>query len=245
MTETGQKTIRVLIVDDHVLMRAGLRMLVESREGMEVAAEAGDADEALDCARREQPDTILLVFDPGGGNDLELIADLRAAAPSARAIVITGSPDPAVHARAVRLSAMGVVQKDRPAQVLFKAIEKVHEGEVWFDRAVLGAVLFDRGRLVEEQAQANRLAALTAREREIVAMLCEGKKNKEVARLLQITESTVSHHLTSIYNKLNVSDRLGLVTFAFSHMIASPPGAAGKGGRAAGTRAAAAVSLAV
>lgn len=223
MNETDGKTIRILIIDDHELVRAGLRMLVESRPGLEVVGEAGAANEALDHARRAQPDIILLDLDLGGRNGLELLSDLRLAAAAARVLIVTGSRDTTVHARAVRMSAMGIVQKEKSADLLLKAIEKVYEGEVWFDRTVIGSVLFDMARGGEEKERADEtIAALTARELEIIEMLCRGIKNKEIAVRLLIKESTVSHHLTNIFNKLKVSNRLELVMFAFSHRLAAP-----------------------
>ena len=226
MNGTEGKTIRVLIIDDHELVRAGLRMLVESRPGLEVVGEAGAANEALAHARREQPDIILLDLDLGGHDGLDLLADLRLAAASARVLIVTGSRDSAVHARAVRLSAMGIVQKEKSAELLLKAIEKVHEGEVWFDRTVIGSVLFEMtrggGGDDEKDRSDDTIGALTPRELEIIEMLCRGIKNKEIALRLLIKESTVSHHLTNIFNKLRVSSRLELVIFAFSHSLAAP-----------------------
>jgi len=226
MTEPQRKTIRIQIVDDHALMRAGLRMLIESRPGMEVVAEAGTPQEALEGAGREQPDIILLDIDLNGRNGLDLLGELRRVASSARVLVVTGSRDTSGHVRAMRLCAMGLVRKDKAAEVLIKAIEKVHEGEVWFDRSVIGTVFSEMlrgGGAKEGDAAQGLIGSLTVREREIVAMLCQGFKNKEIARRLAIKETTVSHHLTNIFIKLKVSDRLELVIFAFNHQLAPPP----------------------
>lgn len=225
MTNDPQREkTRVLIVDDHALVRAGLRMLIESRAGMEVAAEAGSTREALEAASREQPDIVILDVDLSGQDGLGLIAELRSASPASRIIVVTGAREASVHRRAVRLSAMGLVLKDKAADVLLKAIEKVQEGEVWFDRAVIGAVLSEMagGGCQEDDAAGKAVGSLSAREREIVALLCLGLKNKEIGRRLNIKGSTVGHHLTNIFTKMGVSDRLELVMFAFNHRLATP-----------------------
>ena len=222
-TESQHDTIRILIVDDHALVRAGLRMLIESRPGMVVAAEAGSPHEALNVTRRERPDIILLDVDLSGHDGLDLIAGLLSASPASRVLVITGARETSVQRRAVRLSAMGLVLKDKAADVLLKAVEKVQEGEVWFDRAVVGAVLSEMAvGATDNDPAAEAIGTLTEREREIVAMLCLGLKNKEIGRRLDIKGSTVSHHLTNIFLKLGVSDRLELVTFAFNHKLVTP-----------------------
>jgi len=227
MTEPQRKTIRIQIVDDHVLMRAGLRMLIESRPGMEVVAEAGTPQEALEGAGREQPDIILLDIDLNGRNGLDLLGELRRVAASARVLVVTGSRDTSDHARAMRLCAMGLVQKDKAAEVLIKAIEKVHAGEVWFERSLIGSVchevLRENGGVGGELPAAGDNLALTVRERGIIELVCEGKKNKEIARRLDIKETSVNHYLTRVFEKLGVSNRLELILFAFRYGLVSPP----------------------
>ncbi|HSQ21059.1 MAG TPA: response regulator transcription factor, partial [Blastocatellia bacterium] len=135
MPGSESQPIKVLVIDDHVIVRAGLRMLIDNHDGMIVVGEAGNRVDALDAAAREQPDIILLDLDIGGESGLDFLRELITTAPGARILVLTGVRDPEAHRRAVHLGAMGLVLKDKAAEVLIKAIEKVHAGEVWLDRS--------------------------------------------------------------------------------------------------------------
>jgi DNA-binding NarL/FixJ family response regulator len=120
---------------------------------------------------------------------------------------------------------MGIVLKQQAAELLLKAIRKVHDGEVWIDRSMMGSVLDEvRSEKREEiNSQAAKIGALTAREREVIALVSEGLKNKAIGERLFISETTVTHHLSSIYSKLGVSDRLELVVYAFANNLTKKP----------------------
>ena len=218
--------IRVLLIDDHAVVRTGLRMLLESQPGLSVVGEAGNRGEALTLAAQVRPDILLLDLDLGEENGLEFLPDLLAAAPEAHVLVLTGVQDPETHQRAIRLGAVGLVLKERAAGVLFRAIERVHAGEVWLDRSLLAKVL---GEMTPNTPPASRnpetakIATLTPREREVVALVGEGLKNKQIADRLYVSETTVRHHLTSIFAKLGVADRLSLVVYAYRYGLASLP----------------------
>jgi len=217
--------IRVLLVDDHAVVRAGLRMLIESRPGLAVVGEAANGGDALTVAAREQPDLVLLDFDLGPDNGLDVLPRILSST-QARVILLTGMRDPDIHLRAVRLGAMGVVLKEEAAEVLVKAIDKVHSGEVWLDptltaRALAG--MTGTARAPEPAPEAARIAELTEREREVIALLAEGLQNKEVSQRLHITENTVRRHLVATFDKLGVESRLELVIYAFRHGLAKPP----------------------
>lgn len=218
-------TIRILLVDDHAIIREGLRLLLGSQPAMLVVDEAGNGAEAVAAAEREQPDIILLDIALAGEDGLELLPRLSSVAPRARALVLTSATDHETHARAMRLGAMGLVSKDKVGAVLIKAVEKVYEGEVWFDRATMGSVLSElsRGGGGDADPEAGKIAALTEREREVVSLLCEGLKNRQIGERLFISETTVRHHLTSIFGKLGVADRLDLLLYAFRNGLADPP----------------------
>ncbi len=225
MATTQTTTIRVLLVDDHAIVRSGLRMLIESRPGLTVVGEAANSGDALTVAAREQPDLILLDFDLGPDNGLDVLPRLLAGT-QARVILLTGMRDPDIHLRAVRLGAMGVVLKEEAAEVLVKAIDNVHRGEVWLDptltaRALAG--MTGTARAPKPAPEAVRIAELTEREREVIALLAEGLQNKEVSQRLHITENTVRRHLVAIFDKLGVESRLELVIYAFRHGLAKPP----------------------
>ena len=213
--------IRIALVDDHVVVRSGLRLLVESRSGWSVVAEASGADEAVSAAAREQPDVILLDLDLGTTNGLDCLPRLREVAPAARVLILTGLRDPEVHQQAVRLGAAGVVAKDMAADSLLKAIDRVHAGETWLDRRTTASLLAElaRGKSEPKDPEATRIETLTPRERELVSLIAAGLRNKQIADRLHISEATVRHHLTSIFSKLEVSDRVGLAIYAYRHNL--------------------------
>jgi len=221
-----KEPIRILLVDDHVIVRAGLRMLIENHKGMVVVGEAGSRIDALAIAAREQPHVILLDLDMGNESGLDFLRELLDAAAGARVVMLTGVRDPEAHRRAVHLGAMGLVLKDKAAEVLIKAIEKVNAGEVWLDRSLTASVLAERsqadiGRKVDPDTE--KVASLTDREREIVSLVCQGLKNKQIADKLFISDATVRNHLTSILSKLEVSDRFELALYCYRHHLAKPP----------------------
>jgi len=225
MLTTSANPIRVLLIDDHVVMRVGLRLVIENQPGLTVVGEAANRADALQIAAREQPDIILLDLDLGDEKGIDLLPDLLSAAKGARVIVLTGLRDPEEYRRAVRLGAMGLVLKEQAFGVLAQAIRQVHASEAWLDPALVATVLAEaartRGR--ESAPEANRIAALTERERAVIALICEGLRNKQIAERLFISQTTVVHHLTSIFNKLGVANRLELVTYAYSRGLAQPP----------------------
>jgi DNA-binding NarL/FixJ family response regulator len=224
MNDSPSAKLRILLVDDHLVMRAGLRLLIENQPGMTVVALASNREEALKLAACESPDLILLDLELGAESGLTFLPELRAAAPKARVLVLTGLKDAEAHRQAVRLGAVGVVFKDQEAEVLIKAIEKVHAGEVWLDRTTTGNLFHEMtqnsGEVNPEQS---KIKSLTEREFQVIKLIAEGLKNKEIAKRLFISETTVTHHLSSIFSKLEVSDRLELVIYAFAQKLATMP----------------------
>lgn len=217
--------IRIMIVDDHLVVRAGLHMLIEDHPGMTVVAMASNRTEALDLSASAAPNLILLDLDLGGENALTFLAQLRETTPNARILVLTGLRDTDAHRQAVQLGAMGVVLKEHAPDVLIKAIEKVHAGEIWLDRPTMGRMLREMSAREEKETdpEVAKIKSLTQREREVVALIAEGLKNKQIAQRLFISETTVTHHLSSVYSKLGVSDRLELVIYAFANKLAGKP----------------------
>jgi two-component system nitrate/nitrite response regulator NarL len=225
MSETGVKEVRILIVDDHLVVRTGLRMLIENQPQMKVVGMAANRKEALELAASTAPDVILLDLDLGVENGIDFLPDLREQATTARVLVLTGLKDAQTHRRAVKQGAMGIVLKEEAAEVLIKAIEKVSAGELWLDRTTMGN-LFDemtRKESKPESGETARITSLTDRERQIVGLIAEGLKNKQIGERLFISETTVTHHLTSVFSKLGVSDRLELVIYSFTHGLARMP----------------------
>jgi two-component system, NarL family, nitrate/nitrite response regulator NarL len=211
--------IRVLLVDDHAIVRQGLRMLLESRPRMQVVGEAATGEDALALIDGAPPDIVLLDLDLAGQNGLDLIPAIYRAAPRTRVIVLTGLRDAEAHQQAVRLGAMGVVLKDQASETLVTAIETVHSGESWLDRALTARMLH---RMAEASPEQARIGTLTAREREVIQLIAEGLSNRAIGERLHLSESTVRHHLTSIFDKLDVESRLELVIYAYRNGLGRP-----------------------
>ncbi|SRR6266511_2346970 len=227
MPTASTNLIRILLIDDHVVMRAALRMLVESRPEMRVIGEAATCAEALEIAVREQPDIILLDLDLGGASSLDFLPELLGAARAARVILVTGVRAPEEYHRAVQLGAVGLVRKEQASEVLLQAIEKVHAGEVWLEPALVARMITEMSRQRNGGSppvdpEAVKIARLTTREREVIALVGEGLYNSQIAARLSISEATVSHHLTSIFKKLGLTNRFDLVVYAYRHGLARP-----------------------
>src|SRR5215211_4505671 len=228
MPPASTKRIRILLVDDHELVRTGLRIALERHPHLAVVGEAGSRDDALAIAARERPDIILLDLDLSGVSSLDFLPELLAAADGGRVILVTGVRTPEEHYRAVQLGAMGLVRKEQAADVLVNAIEKVHAGEVWLEPSLVTRALAEISgqRSVAEQPvdpEAAKIARLTPREREVIGLIGTGLYNKDIAERLSISVATVSHHLTSIFDKLGVANRFDLVIYAYRHGLAESP----------------------
>jgi two-component system nitrate/nitrite response regulator NarL len=223
MSDGTLEPIRILIVDDHAVVRAGLRMLIDQNPAMKVIGVAGNGAEALALAASEQPNMIILDILLGDEDGLTLLPELREAATDARVLVLTGLRSSESQRRAIVAGAMGVVLKEHAAEVLLKAIIKVHQGEVWLDRSMMGSVLDEMTQAPEIDPEKARIASLTDRECQVIALIAEGLKNKQIGERLFISETTVTHHLSSIFSKLGVSDRLELIIYAFRNRLAQLP----------------------
>jgi two-component system, NarL family, nitrate/nitrite response regulator NarL len=224
-TKAVPSTIRVFLLGEHALIRAGLKMLIESHAGLRVVGEASNYSNAAAAGLREA-DIIVLDSDLDRNTNLDFLQEMVASTKPARLLVLTGTADLESHYCAVRLGAMGLVLKERPAEVLVKAIEKVHAGEVWLDRSAIAGVLRGLSNGSEDasvDSDVARIANLTERERGVIAVIGEGLKNRQIAERLFISETTVRHHLSSIFDKLGVSDRFELLVYAYRHKLAKPP----------------------
>lgn len=216
--------LRIMMVEDHVSIRAGLRLLLESHDNFKVVGEASDKAEARVVFDREKPELVLLDLDLRGESGLDLIEEFTSK--GARVLILTGLVDEAQHQLCLRLGAKGLIRKEQTHTVLFKAIEKVSQGEVWFDRTMMRDLLSDVLRQKDQKEsdpEEAKIASLTDRELGVIALVREGRKNKQIAERLFISDTTVRHHLTSIFGKLGVSDRLELVIYSYKYGLAKPP----------------------
>lgn len=223
--KAAPKKIHLLIIDDQLVVREGLRMLIENHPGIKVAAMASTETEALEMIAREKFDLVILNLELGGHSALSFVPQLREAANTARILALTGLRESEIHQKAVRLGAMGVVLKEDAADRLIKAIEKIYLGEVWLERVALGTLLWNLSSRDKEalDPQMKKISSLTEREKQVIVLIAQGLKNKQIAARLFISQTTVTHHLSSIYSKLGVSDRLELVVYAFANKLAQMP----------------------
>ena len=214
--------IRVALVDDHAMVRQGLRMLLEADPELEVVGEAANRAGAFSLVASSAPDIVLVDLVLGGDSGLDVIADLRARYPDTRVLVLTGLREPQAHRQALQAGASGIVEKEAAPEVLLKAIRRVSEGEAWVDRRMTASILAGYSSPSENQERA-RIQSLSSRESELVALIGEGLSNKGIADRLSISEITVRHHLSSIYRKLQIRDRLELLLYAYKHKLIPPP----------------------
>jgi len=226
MPGLAKNPVRIAIFDNHALVRAGLRLLLENQPGMAVVGEAGSLTEALEVISNLKPDIILVDVNLPSESITDIIPCLIKAYEKARVILVTGSNNSQIHQQAVEDGVMGVVYKNQPPGTLFKAIEKVYAGEVWLERSMIANVLSRLSRNHQPSrisSEAESITQLSEREKQIIRLIGEGFKNKRISTQLCISETTVRHHLTSIYGKLGVSDRLELLVFAHRYGLVKPP----------------------
>ena len=205
------QSISVLIVDDHPVVRQGLRALLAVQDGIEVAGEAGDGAAALALAAEREPDVILLDLKLPGMDGIAVLGELKARHDRSRVLVLTSITDHASAAAAVRAGAAGVLYKDVDPDALVRAIRAVHDGHLLLAPEAAGTLLRSGS------WPARGLDALTSREREVLAELARGRSNREIARALHVSEKTVKAHVSSVLAKLGVQDRTQAALFAVRH----------------------------
>ena len=215
--------IRVLLIQKDHLLREGLRALLEREPEITVVAAIDSFRDAVSITAREKPDLLLIDVDRNGKEDgLEMLGTLLQEISRTPILVLAGQSNNIneVSGRVAKLGASGLVLKQQSPELLNKAIRKVLEGEVWFDRASLSRIVREK---IEPAVAEEKTSLLTVREREVIGLVAEGLKNKQIGERLFITQSTVTHHLGSIFSKLQVSDRTELLIYAFSQNLAKVP----------------------
>ncbi len=222
-----QKPIRIVIIDDHKIIREGLRDLIESRGRMTVVGEASNCVDGLEVALKTKPDVVLLDLDLGTDSGLTLIPELLAAVENTNILVLTGVRDVEKRDQAMELGAKGIVLKEEGAKELLNAIEKIStNGEYWLEPGAYKRLLEKQKprREPPQDPEALRIATLTEREREIIMLVGEGLENKQIADRLRpvVAEATVRNNLSAIYDKLGIQGgRLGLLVYAYKHGLVS------------------------
>jgi two-component system nitrate/nitrite response regulator NarL len=213
-------TIRILLVDDHKTMLWGLERLIQAEgPSFTLVGSASDGTEATALCAALHPDIVLLDLDLKGSSSIDFLPALVANG-STRVVILSANRDQGTLAAAVKAGARGVVSKEAPTDDVLLAVRKVHGGELWLDQSLMQALL---GQLVapapKADPEAERIGTLTARERDVIGMIVQGKGalNKELAERAFISERTLRNHLTTIYQKLDVANRLELYVYATKH----------------------------
>jgi two-component system, NarL family, nitrate/nitrite response regulator NarL len=220
--------IRIVVADDHPIFRDGLCKLLALEEDFDVVAQASDGRQVLEVLQQLEPDILLLDLKMPGLDGLATLQRLQAAKNKTRVIVLTASDDKNEFVQAMKLGTSGIVLKQTATELLIKSIRKVHAGEIWLDSHTTAAVIRQFVANDESSPLPSPSAApprdrerspLSQREREIVALVAQGFKNKEMAEKMFISEQTVKNHLHNIFDKLGVSDRLELALYAIHNNL--------------------------
>ena len=231
MISVSANALSVLLVDDHTVVRTGLSLILQKDPIFRIVGEAANSAEAVALTQRERPDIILLDLDLGDESGQDLIPILQESAENTRIVVLTGSRDEQAHHQAVAAGALGVVGKNEMHSVIVSAIKQVHAGEAWLSPRLTANFVTQMAsqRRKKYDPEALKIASLSKRELEVIQHIGAGLKSKEVAERLFISEITVRHHLTSIFAKLEVSDRVELMIFAYKNNLAKTPSMATAG----------------
>ncbi len=213
--------IRLLIVDDHEVVRMGLRALLEDRPDVELVAEAGNAEAALREVERHRPHVAIVDIRMPGRSGVEACREIRQKFPETRVVILTSSADDDLIVEALRAGASGYVLKQVGSDELLRAVQAAARGETALDPQTAARVV-SRLRALETRAEADVFRDLSPREREVVRRVVEGKSNKEIGAALNLSEITVRNYLGNILDKLGLANRVELAAFAVRHHFGAP-----------------------
>jgi DNA-binding NarL/FixJ family response regulator len=207
--------IRVLVVDDHSVVREGIRHVLEGTEGFRVIAEAANGVEAMECATRERPDVVLLDLSMPGPSGLDVVRQLRAQIPDIRILILSVHDDREYVLESVRVGAHGYLRKDSSPADIRHAIRTVHAGDSFFSPPAARHL----AAAVQDQAATDRLGALTTRERDVLLRVARGRTNREAAAELGISVRTVETYRDTLMRKLDIHTVAGLTRFAIEQRL--------------------------
>jgi DNA-binding NarL/FixJ family response regulator len=216
--------IEIFLVDPQILLMRALSSVLTAQQGFIVVGEADDVAGAEELFKNRQPHVVLVNVDLGAAPADAAVRRLRSSAPAVRVIGLSSAVDSQAHAQVIAAGAAGIVHTLHEPEVLFKAIRKVYAGELWLPRHDMAAIVSELVRNRSADAHdTTKIASLTKREHEIISCIAEGLRNRQVGERLFISEATVRNHVSSILDKLELSDRLELVLYAFTHGLAQSP----------------------
>jgi DNA-binding NarL/FixJ family response regulator len=210
--------MRILLVDDHEVVRVGVRALIERQPGMEVVGEASTVREAVEQTRALSPDVVVLDIRLPGGSGLDACREIKALKPETRIIVLTSFPDDQVVFDAIACGAEGYVLKEIGSDELIRALERIGRGESLLDPAITSRV-FAKMREVRRREMADAFAGLTDQEMKILARVSEGETNREIGAALHLSEKTVRNYVSQILQELGLSSRAQAAAYAARHRI--------------------------
>jgi two-component system, NarL family, response regulator DevR len=209
---------RILLVDDHEVVRLGLKALLERNSNFEVVGEAGTAREAIELVESLNPDVIVLDIRLPGGSGIEACQEITTRHPEAKVIMLTSYAEDEMLFSAIRAGAAGYVLKQIGGEDLVRAIQAVGRGEALLDPAVTQRI-FQEVRKAAREEEASAFSALTQQEKHVLQLVSEGKTNREIAKALFLGEGTVRNYVSSILSKLGVSNRAEAAAYAVEHNL--------------------------
>ena len=215
---TAERPLRLLVVDDHEVVRQGLAALLARRPAFQVVAEAGTVAEAMAASRRFRPDLVIMDIRLPDGTGIEACRDIRAEMPETRVVMLTSYPDEEAVLAAILAGASGYLLKQIRGRDLVAALESVGRGDSLLDPAVTERVL-ERVRRVAAGEGHDELAELTPQERKILLLVAEGKTNREIAAEVFLSDKTVKNYVSSILSKLNLQRRAQAAAFVAKHRL--------------------------
>ncbi len=219
---TGAIRIRVLIVDDHAIVRAGVRALLDATEDIEVVGEAQDAIQALTLTRERSPDVVLMDVSLPGASGRQAAREIRRLHPDTRVLMLTMHEDEGYFFEAVNAGASGYVLKEAPPADLLSAVRTVHQGGIAFHPALARRLMDDYLRRVRSGDEGESYQQLTDREREVLRLTAEGRSARELGEDLCLSPKTVERHRANLMRKLNLHNRSELIQYALRKGFLSP-----------------------
>ncbi len=210
--------IKVLIVDDHAVVRLGLNTLLSDEKEIMIVGEAANADQAMAQIELHKPDVIILDIQIPGKNGIEVCKDVLSQHPKTKVVMLTSHTSEDFISQAIRAGASGYVLKQVGNEELLRAIKAAHVGEMAFDTQTTSQMV-QRYKKLEKEAEDSIFAELSQRELQVMVLVAEGQSNKEIGQALSLSEITVRNYVSNILSKLNLRNRIDIARFAINHHL--------------------------